>query len=176
MDVRLTHTADLDAGARTAIRTLLDVAFEGDFHDDDWEHALGGMHALVWEGGDVVAHASVVQRRLLYRDRALRTGYVEGVGVRPDRRRRGLGAAVMAGVEHVIRGACDLGALGATDDGAALYTARGWRRWEGPSSALTPGGVVRTADADGGIYVLPVAVELDLTAPLVADWRDGDVW
>jgi aminoglycoside 2'-N-acetyltransferase I len=35
---------------------------------------------------------------------------------------------------------------------------------------------VRTADADGGIYVLPVAVQLDLTAPLVADWRDGDVW
>ena len=176
MDVRLTHTADLDAPTRDAIRALLDAAFEGDFGDDDWEHSLGGMHALAWDDGDVVAHASVVQRRLLADGRALRTGYVEGVGVRPDRRRRGLGAAVMAGVEHVIRGAYDLGALGATDDGAALYTGRGWQCWQGPSSALTPDGIVRTADADGGIYVLPVAVRLDLTAPLVADWRDGDVW
>ena len=92
----------------------------------------------------LIAHASVVQRRLLYDGRALRTGYVEGVAVRPDQRRRGFGAAVMDGVEQVIRGAYDLGALGATDEGAALYTARGWQRWEGPTSALTPDGIVRS--------------------------------
>jgi aminoglycoside 2'-N-acetyltransferase I len=175
-ETQLIHTADLDAATRAAIWALLHAAFAGDFGDDDWEHALGGMHALAWEDGDVVAHASVVQRRLIHAGRALRTGYVEGVGVRPDRRRRGLGAAVMGAVERVIRGAYDLGALGATDEGAALYTARGWRLWEGPSSALTPDGIVRTAEEDGGIYVLPVAVELDVTAPLIADWRDGGVW
>jgi aminoglycoside 2'-N-acetyltransferase I len=175
-DVRLAHTAELDAATLTAVRAMLDAAFEGDFDDDDWEHSLGGMHALVREDGDVIAHASVVQRRLLYDGRALRTGYVEGVAVRPDQRRRGFGAAVMDALEQVIRGAYDLGALGATDEGAALYTGRGWQRWEGPTSALTPDGIVRTGDADGGIYVLPVAVELDVAAPLVADWRDGDVW
>jgi aminoglycoside 2'-N-acetyltransferase I len=176
MDVRLTHTADLDAATRAAVRALLDAAFEGDFDDDDWEHALGGMHALAYDEGELAGHAAVVQRRLLYDGRALRAGYVEGVGVRADRRRRGHGAAVMAAVEHIIRGAYDLGALGATDDGAALYTGRGWRRWDGPSSILTPDGIVRTEDADGAVYVLPVAVELDLSRPLVADWRDGDVW
>jgi aminoglycoside 2'-N-acetyltransferase I len=35
---------------------------------------------------------------------------------------------------------------------------------------------VRTEDADGGVYVLPVDVPLDVTAELVADCRDGDVW
>ena len=175
-DVRLVHTADLDAATRAAVRALLDAAFAGDFDDDDWEHALGGMHALAYDGGELAGHAAVVQRRLLYDGRALRTGYVEGVGVRADRRRRGHGAALLAAVEHVIRGAFDLGALGATDDGAALYTQRGWRRWAGPTSIMTPDGIVRTEDADGAIYVLPVTVDLDGTQPLIADWRDGDVW
>jgi aminoglycoside 2'-N-acetyltransferase I len=40
---------------------------------------------------------------------------------------------------------------------------------------LTPDGVVRTEDDDGGVYVLPVA-PVDLTAGLTCDWRDGDVW
>jgi aminoglycoside 2'-N-acetyltransferase I len=118
----------------------------------------------------------VVQRRLLHGGRALRAGYVEGVGVRADRRGRGHGAGLMAAVERVIARAYELGALGATDEAASFYVARGWRRWEGPTSALTPEGIVRTADEDGGIHVLEGAVALDLSAPLVCDWRDGEVW
>ena len=53
---------------------------------------------------------------------------------------------------------------------------RGWRRWEGPTSALTPSGIVRTPEEDGSIYVLPVGAELDLRGALTCDWRDGDVW
>ena len=33
-----------------AARALLDDVFEGDMTDHDWEHALGGVHALAWEG------------------------------------------------------------------------------------------------------------------------------
>ncbi len=175
-DVRLAHTADLDVATLATARTLMDAAFAGDFDDHDWEHALGGTHALLWEGEELVAHASVVQRRLLHAGRALRAGYVEAVAVRADRQRRGYGAAVMAPIERIIRGAYDVGALGATDAGEPFYVARGWQRWEGPTAALTPDGIVRTEDADGGVYVLPVDVPLDLTAQLVADWRDGDVW
>jgi len=108
--------------------------------------------------------------------RSLRAGYVEGVGVSEHRRGRGHGAALMAPLERVIRSAYEVGALGATDEAAEFYAARGWRRWEGPTSALTPDGIVRTEDDDGGIYVLPVAVPLDLSGALVCDWRDGDVW
>ena len=175
-ELRTAHTADLDAATLTAARGLLDAAFEGEFEEADWEHALGGIHALVWEGGELVAHASVVQRRLLYRGRALRCGYVEAVAVRADARRRGHGGATMDALERVIRGAYDLGALGATDAGAALYTGRGWQRWEGRLSALTPSGVVRTEEEEGHVYVLPVGVPLDLGEELTCDWRDGDVW
>jgi hypothetical protein len=48
--------------------------------------------------------------------------------------------------------------------------------WRGPTSALTPTGIVRTEDDDGSIYVLQVAESMDLTAEPICDWRDGDPW
>lgn len=174
-EVRTAHTADLDAPTLKAARDLLDDVFD-DMTDLDWEHALGGVHALVWEGAELVGHASVIQRRLLNGGRALRAGYVEGVGVRGDRRGRGHGAAMMDALERVVRGAYEIGALGATDAAAAFYAARGWKLWQGPSSALTPAGIRRTGEDDGCIYVLPVEVPLDLSSELTCDWRDGDVW
>jgi aminoglycoside 2'-N-acetyltransferase I len=174
-DVTVAHTADLSATTLDGVRTLLWDAFD-DMTEEDFEHGLGGMHAFVLEGGAVIAHASVVQRRLLYGGRALRCGYVEAVAVRADRRRLGLGSAVMAPLERIIRGAYDLGALGATDEAVPLYEAHGWQLWEGPSYAITPAGLERTADHDGAIYVLEAAVPLNVTGRLTCDWRDGEVW
>jgi aminoglycoside 2'-N-acetyltransferase I len=174
-ELRTAHTADLDVAVLKAARALLDDVF-ADMTDHDWEHSLGGVHALVWEGAELIGHASVIQRRLLHAGRALRTGYVEGVGVRADRRGRGHGAAMMDALERVMRGAYDLGALGATDEAADFYARRGWKAWKGPTSALTPTGIKRTEDDDGGVYVLPLAASLDLSSELTCDWRDGDVW
>ncbi|WP_051723369.1 GNAT family N-acetyltransferase [Streptomyces albus] len=174
--VRLVHTAHLDHASRQAARSLLDVVFEGDMTDEDWEHALGGWHALAWENAELIGHASLVQRRLLHGGRALRAGYVEGVGVRPDRQGRGHGSAMMAALEGVLRGAYEVGALGATDDGARFYAGRGWRRWQGRTLALTPDGLVRTPEEDGCVYVFPLSAPLDPSGELVCDWRDGDVW
>ena len=102
-EVRVAHTADLDAATLDAARALLDDVFEGDITDHDWEHALGGLHALAWDGTELIGHASLVQRRLLHGGRALRTGYVEGVGVRADRRRQGHGGALMDPLERSVR-------------------------------------------------------------------------
>jgi aminoglycoside 2'-N-acetyltransferase I len=170
------HTAYAEPPVLRAARALLDDVFAGEMTDADWEHALGGIHAFAWEEDRLIGHASVIQRRLWLGGRALRTGYVEGVGVRTDHRRRGIGAALMDALEPVIRGAYDLGALASTDMARPFYEARGWQLWQGPSSALTPRGIERTPDDDGGIFVLPVSVKLDLTAEITADWRDADVW
>jgi aminoglycoside 2'-N-acetyltransferase I len=175
-DLRIAHTADLDPVALRAARALLDEVFAGEMTDDDWDHSLGGVHAMVWEGPALIGHASVVQRRLLYRGRALRTGYVEGVAVRADRRRHGHGGVMLEALERVIRRAYDLGALGASDEGALFYTARGWKLWRGPSSALTPAGIQRTPGDDGCIHVLELVVPLDPGEEITCDWRDGDVW
>jgi aminoglycoside 2'-N-acetyltransferase I len=175
-DLRTAHTADLDPGALAAARALLDEVFAGEMTDADWEHGLGGVHALLWDGPALIGHASVIQRRLLHGGRALRTGYVEAVGVRPDRQRQGHGGALMAALERVLRDAYDLGALGSSDEGAAFYAARGWQLWRGPLSALTPSGIRPTPEEDGYIYVFPVTAPLDLSGELTCDWRDGDVW
>ena len=142
----------------------------------DWDHALGGMHAIAWEQGDPVGHASLVQRRLLHHGRWLRAGYVEAVAVRADRRRRGYGSAVMAPLEEMIRRAYELGALGATEEGRSLYLARGWRAWPGPTWAMSPAGPVRTEGEDGRVLVLEAGAALDWSGSLTCDWRDGDAW
>ncbi|OBJ60118.1 GNAT family N-acetyltransferase [Mycobacterium asiaticum] len=173
---RLVHTADLDAETRRGICQMVTAAFAGDFADTDWDHALGGMHALIWHHGAIIAHASVVQRRLLYQGRALRCGYVEGVAVREDWRGQGLVHALLDGVEQVMRGAYQLGALSSTVQARRLYAARGWLPWLGPTSVLAPTGRTRTPEDDGTVFVLPVSVRLDTSAELTCDWRDGDVW
>ncbi len=177
----MTHTAQLEAGELRDIRDLLDGAFaggpDGGFTDADWQHTVGGLHAAVWEGPHLVGHGSVVQRSLLHRGRALRTGYVEGVAVRADRRGRGHGAAVMAALEQCVPRAYRLGALAAATGAAGFYAARGWRRWQGRTFVLTPEGTRRTPEEDASIFVLPVpGTPLDAAGDLVCDWREGDVW
>ncbi len=173
--VELVHTGQASADVLARARALLLDAFAGELADDDWAHCLVGLHALAWQGPDLVAHAALVQRRLLHAGRTWRAGYVEGVAVRADVRRRGLGAAVMAPLEQVGARAYDVVALAATDEGAAFYAARGWLPWRGPTSALTPAGVLRTPDDDDCVFVLP-GPHLDRTATLTCDWREGDLW
>ncbi len=175
-EVRTAHTAWLSPEELQAIRVLLDEAFRGNFSDEDFEHSLGGIHALVWEGPELVGHGSVVMRRLLHDGRALRTGYVEGVAVRSDRRRRGHSGALMEALERVIRGGYEIGALGASEAAADFYASRGWQLWMGTASVITPGGIERTAEEEGCIYVLPVSAELTPDGDLACDWRGGDVW
>jgi aminoglycoside 2'-N-acetyltransferase I len=173
--VSTAHTADLGQATLDAARALLYAVFD-DMTDEDWEHALGGIHAVVFDGDEVIGHASVIQRRLLHGGQALRAGYVEGVGVRADRRGQGHGAAMMAALERVVRGGYDMGALGSSDEAVEFYAHRGWICWRGRLSALTPAGIIRTAEEEGGVFVLPGTAPLDITGELTCDWRDGDVW
>ena len=173
---RLVHTSDLDTETVHNERRLLDDDYAGEFTDADWDHTLGGMHAIIVHRGALIAHAAVIQRRLLYGGKALRCGYVEGVAVREDWRGQGLGNAVMDAAEQVIRGAHQIGALSASGAGERLYRPRGWLNWRGPTAVLSPDGLLRTPDDDGGVYALPVEVELNPNEELACDWRDGDVW
>lgn len=177
---RLIHTSDIDPETREDAKRMVIDAFEGEFTEVDWEHSLGGMHAMIFHHGAMIAHAAVVQRRLLYRNTALRCGYVEAVAVREDWRGQGLARAVMDAVEQVIRGAYQLGALSASEAGRHIYAARGWLPWQGPTSVLAPAGLTRTPDDDNALFVLPVSLpndlDLDVRSEITCDWRDGDVW
>lgn len=127
-------------------------------------------------GAELVGHGSVVMRRLLHDGRALRTGYVEAVAVRSDHRRRGHGDAVMAALEQVIRGAYEIGALASSEMGADFYLERGWQRWSGTASVITPTGIERTEGDEDSIYLLSMGSSLTANGDLACDWRNGDVW
>jgi len=178
MTPRVVHTADVTSAELTAIRALVDAAFDGRFDDHDWDHARGGLHVIVADGARIVAHGAVVQRQLLYGDRPVRAGYVEAVAVDDRWRGRGLGRAVMDEVERVIVGAYDLGALSSSETAMGFYLARGWLPWQGATAVLTPDGIAPTPDDDDSTFVLPVPplAPLDRTRTLICDWRAGDVW
>ena len=177
--VRQLATEDLTADELVQLRDLLWAAFppgEEGFTEDDWQHGLGGRHFVVELDGAIVSHAAVVQRELHVGDVPLRTGYVEAVGTRPDRQRRGLGSAVMRAATAHIHDVFELGALGTGEH--AFYERLGWQTWRGPAFVRTPGGPVRTPDEEGFIMVLPTPTTppLDDLAPISCDWRPGDVW
>jgi aminoglycoside 2'-N-acetyltransferase I len=177
--IRLVRSDALRPGQVVALRELFDEAWSDDvegFTDQDWGHAVGGVHVIAEADGRVVAHASVVQRELQTAGHRLRTGYVEAVATRPSRQRRGLGSLVIAEVGEFIDRTYRLGAL--ATGVAGFYERLGWAAWEGPTFVRTAAGLVRTAEEDGNVFVrlTPTSPELDLSAPISCEWRPGDAW
>jgi aminoglycoside 2'-N-acetyltransferase I len=172
------RTAELSAVETRSLRRLLDAAYDGDFSEDDWQHCLNGVHVLGRLDGELVAHAAVVERRLYYADRPLRTGYVEGVAVGKTARRKGFATAIMREVNQIIVAGYELGALGDGSGVEGFYQRLGWRTWLGPTWVITPNGRERSEDEDGSILILPTeaTADLDLTQPLACEWRPGDAW
>jgi aminoglycoside 2'-N-acetyltransferase I len=173
-------TPELTGRQVAAIRALLEVAFASDqeerFTDDDWDHAVGGVHFVLELNDELIAHASVVERELHVDGRPLRTGYVEAVATAPDRQGLGFGSLVMADVTSWIKDRFELGALGTGRQ--RFYERQGWLIWTGPSFVRTREGPRRTPEEDGYIMVLPTrsSPPIDLTVAISCDWRPGDVW
>jgi len=105
-------TAELTAHETGAIRELLWAAFEADedgFSEDDWQHALGGRHVVVEDGGRIVSHAAVVERAIEIGGERLRAGCVEAVATVPEEQARGHGTRAMTAVGELIRTGFEIG-------------------------------------------------------------------
>ena len=180
VELRRLATDELTGIEIEEARRLLRAAFaddDGGMTEDDWAHALGGTHLLVELDGDVVGHASVVERELHVDGRPLRAGYVEAVAIDPQFQRSGLGTRLMREIGTVIAERFELGAL--ATGSPEFYERLGWLRWAGPTFVRTATGLERTAEEDDGILILPTSrtpPDLDRTASLSCDWRAGDVW
>jgi aminoglycoside 2'-N-acetyltransferase I len=178
--LRLAPADQLRPDEEAALRELFDEAWsddaEGGFTDQDWGHAVGGVHVIAEADGRMLAHASVVERELHTAGHRLPTGYVEAVATRPSHQRQGLGSLVIGAAGELIDGTYRLGALATGVVG--FYEKLGWVAWRGPTSVRTNAGLVRTAEEDGNVFVrlTPTSPELDLSAPISCEWRPGDVW
>ena len=176
--LRRVATAELGEGELEALRRMVVESFGGRFDDHDWEHALGGVHLLVEEDGGVVAHGAVVPRTMVAGGRGWRTGYVEGVATRGDRRGRGLATLVMEEAGRVVGRGFELGGLADGSGIPGFYQRLGWETWQGPTWVAAPEGARRTAEEDGSVLVLRTGASagLELTGSITCDWRAGDVW
>lgn len=159
-----------------SILQLLHAAFGEGFTEEDWDHALGGVHVTAHIGRDLVGHGAVVSRRFLNEGRVLHTGYVEAVAVHPHHQGSGIGRGLMGIMADLIDDTYELGALSATGPALTFYRHLGWEQWTGPTQVLGPSGVTATPDDDGAVFVRRLETTLPLTGPLICDWRDGDVW
>ena len=123
-------TAEADPEVLARVRELLDDAFD-DYADTDWQNALGGRHVVVTEHDTVVAHASVVPRRIDVGERTVRTGTSNRSRPRPGREGLGLGSLAMTEIAAIVRREYEMGALSTARND--FYARLGWERWQGPT-------------------------------------------
>jgi aminoglycoside 2'-N-acetyltransferase I len=169
---------DLRPEELASLRALFEASWadEEGFTEQDWDHAVGGVHFILEEGGGIASHASVVERRIHTGGHELATGYVEAVATWPNARGRGYGSEVMREVDEYIDQTFQLGALSTARHG--FYERLGWLLWKGPTFARRGSELIRTDEEDGNILVrlTPTSPELDLSAPIGCEWRSGDLW
>jgi aminoglycoside 2'-N-acetyltransferase I len=175
LETHVRSSAELSTQARDEILALCDRAY-----GEDLRPAFNGfvepVHVLATVEGAIVSHALWVTRWLVPRGSApLRTAYVEAVATDPVHERRGFASAVMRTLVSRVA-TFQLAALCPSDHGQALYRRLGWERWIGPLSIRQGAGVVETPEESVMIYRLPWSPPLDLTEPLSAEWRLGELW
>ncbi len=175
LQLRVRPADALTPSDRSAIVALCEAAFDEDF-GRLFELLPGSTHVLAHLGGTLVSHACWVTRQLQPGALPpLRAAYVEAVATLPAYGGRGYGSAVMTRLAaEIARGDYDLGALAPAR--YAFYERLGWERWRGPTAIRTDRGLLPTPDDDVLILRLPRTPELDLDAPLSAEWREGELW
>jgi aminoglycoside 2'-N-acetyltransferase I len=171
------EVASSDSISPETFREICDVctaAYREDFVEGF--RVLGpGVHVIGRLDDRIVSHAMWVDRALQPgTSQPLRTAYVEAVATDPAFQRRGFASQVLRRVAEEIRD-YELGALSSAVE--ALYERIGWELWRGPLFIRTPTG----RDATPGESVMILRVErtpadLDLDAPLSAEWRLGELW
>ena len=131
-------------------------------------------HVIGRWGPAIISHAMWVTRWLQPGNLPpLRTAYVEMVATEPQFQGRGFATEVMRQLASAIHD-FELGGLSPAEP--MLYTKLGWAFWQGPLFIRTQDGLTSTPDASVMILRLPKTPPLDLTLPLSAEWREGELW
>jgi len=160
-----------------ALHEITNVCTEA--YREDFAGAFGllgpGVHVIARMDGRIVSHAMWVPRELQAGTRApLRAAYVEAVATRPAWQGRGFATEVLRRLTREIHD-YDLGALSPSDE--RFYARIGWEPWRGPLFIRTAAGLDATPDDSVMIHrTARTPADLNLDAPLSAEWRPGEVW
>ncbi len=143
-----------DVSSRTisSIRSLLELAYEGDFSSEDWEHTFGGQYFIGLLDNIIIAHGSVVPRNMFINGQEITVGYVEAIAVLPAYWRQGFGTQLMTQITQFCHKTYELSML--STDEKKFYEKLGWRQFLGESFVRNGDSVVRTAEEDYGLMLL----------------------
>ena len=171
--VEVVHADQLTSPQRAEIHALCNRAYNADL-EPLFQTFTGATHVIGWWDSAIVSHAMWVTRWLQPGNQPLlRTAYVEMVATEPRFQRRGFATAVMRRLASAITD-FDVGGLCPAEP--MLYENLGWAFWQGPLFIRTQDGLISTPEESIMILQLPKTPLLDLTLPLSAEWREGELW
>lgn len=169
------EVVDVDSDTELSIRALLDLAYEGDFSSEDWEHTFGGKYFIGYLGDTIIAHGSVVPRNMFIDGEAMTVGYVEAIAVLPSHWRQGFGTQLMQQITKFCQDTYGLSML-STDENQ-FYKRLGWRQFQGESFARTGDLEVPTFEEDEGLMLhYGKGSQVRQIQRAVCESRSGDDW
>jgi len=175
LHISIMRADELNDTQRKDILDLCNRAYNEDL-DALMETFDNPTHVLGYCDGKLVSHAMWVTRTLQVGALPpMRTAYVEAVATDPAYQRRGFAGALMQRLAAEIQD-FDLGGLSPFSE--AYYARFGWELWRGPLFVRTEHGLLASPpDEHVMILRLPnTPANLDVTQPLSAEWREGEVW
>ncbi len=172
--IHVLHCEKISPSLRREIRALCDRAYEEDLGDFFAEFA-DSTHVLGYLDNRLVSHALWVTRWLqVDRGPLLRTAYVELVATEAQYRNQGFASAVM---RHLVTQIQDFDLAALSPFSVEYYQRLGWEPWRGPLFIREGETLLPTPDDEEVmIYRLPKTPALDLSLPLSAEWRAGELW
>lgn len=169
------QVTNLDPNIEFSIRALLDLAFEGDFSYEDWEHTFGGQYFLGYIDDTIIAHGSVVPRNMFIDGQALTVGYIEAIGVLPTHWHQGFGTELMIQITQFCQDNYELSML--STDEHLFYEKLGWLRFQGESFVSDGNLEVTTLEEDEGLMFVPGKKGgITEIRRAVCESRSGDSW
>jgi len=143
----------VNSNTESSIRALLDLAYEGDFSSEDWEHTFGGQYFIGFLDDTIIAHGSVVPRNMIIDGEEITVGYVEAIAVLPSHWRQGFGTQLMTQITQFCQDNYELSML-STDENQ-FYETFGWLQFLGASYVRIGDSEVRTMEEDKGLMLIP---------------------
>ena len=166
---------ELDSNLETSLQEMLDLAYEGDFSSEDWEHAVGGLHFIGFLADTIIAHGSVVPREMFIDGHILTVGYVEAVAVSPKCTGQGFGSILMRTITDFCLDNYELSML--STDEKMFYQRLGWHQFTGESFIRLDNSEIRSAEEDEGLMFLPSDKSNKRNIlRAVCQARSGDSW
>lgn len=164
----------LGTNLQSEILVLCNNAFEEDL-TPIFNTFKDAVHVLGYQGSSLVSHALWVTRWLQAgTEPVMRTAYIEAVATEKEYRNLGFATAVMRCIAEEIQD-FELGAL--SPSSTSYYERLGWELWRGPLFIRTSNGLIRSpSEEEVMILWLPRTPDLDIYAPLSAEWREGELW